>query len=219
MSGYKLGYGRNQNSSQIGHAMPANPAYVAFAGARRIAAGDLADVARTVRECLDAGESEAVLVLDGANGRAVDLDLRGTPDEVADRVRLRQEAERAAAERSNRGRPRLGVVAREVTLLPRHWDWVSAQPGGASVTLRKLVEAARKQNQASADVRRRQDVAYRTMLALAGDREGYEEAIRALYAWDLPGVAARIDAWPPDIRAQVLAIVGEEGAGAAPRQG
>ncbi len=83
------------------------------------------------------------------------------------------------------GRPKLGVVGREVTLLPRHWDWLSAQPGGASVTLRKLVEAARKQGQGEQKIRQTQDVAYRFMYAIAGDLPGFEEAARALYAWDL----------------------------------
>ena len=106
-----------------------------------------------------------------------------------------------------RGRPRLGVVAREVTLLPRHWDWLSAQSGGASVTLRKLVDAARKQNSADDRVRRTQDVTYRFLHAVAGDVAGYEEVSRALYAWDLSRLDALMADWPTDVVAHARRLL------------
>lgn len=143
----------------------------------------------------------------------MDLDLRGTPDEVAEKAafladglsgspNLRDEPSKPGP-----GRPKLGVVGREVTLLPRHWDWLSVQPGGASVTLRKLVEAARKQGQGEQKIRQTQDVAYRFMHATAGDLPGFEEAARALYAWDLGRLESLMGGWPPDIRNHVMGIV------------
>ena len=166
-------------------------------------------VAEQLRARLDADPELQVLVLDAETGEVVDLDLRGTPDEVAERAAHREAAADQAVQRQ-RGRPRLGVVGREVTLLPRHWDWLGAQPGGASATLRRLVDQARKQGAQSERTRRTQDRAYRFMLALAGDRPGYEEAVRALYARDLEKLAVIIADWPADVRDHVLAIVRNE---------
>jgi len=180
--------------------------HLAFAGFTRFATGTLAEVARAVRTRLDAGETASIHIFAAETGAPVDVDLHGTPDEVADRARAREEAAAAGA-RSGPGRPRLGVPAREVTLLPRHWDWLAAQPGGASVTLRKLVDAARKQGHASEQVRLAQDATHRFLYALAGDLPGFEEAARALYAWDLERFADRIAGWPPDVREHALASV------------
>ena len=129
--------------------------------------------------------------------RPVELDLRGTLQDVRARLTPAEALPEAAV---RRGRPKLGVVAREVTLLPRHWAWLNAQPGGASVALRKLVEQARK---TSGDIdrdRAQTEAAYRFLSALAGNLPGYEEALRALFAADRAAFAARIAAWPPDVR-------------------
>lgn len=99
-----------------------------------------------------------------------------------------------------RGRPKLGVIAREVTLLPRHWEWLNGQPGGASVALRRLVEAARAANGNKDRVRAAQEAAWRFMTALAGDLAGYEEATRALYASDAARFNALLAGWPADVR-------------------
>jgi hypothetical protein len=112
-----------------------------------------------------------------------------------------------AAGRRGPGRPRLGVVGREVTLLPRQWDWLAAQPGGASVALRKLVEAARKADQSPQRIRRTQDTAYRFMHALSGDLPGFEEATRALYRWDLPELERLTGSWPRDVRDHLIGIL------------
>jgi hypothetical protein len=104
------------------------------------------------------------------------------------------------------GRPKLGVVAREVTLLPRHWEWLSGQPGGASVALRKLVEDARRTNAGTDRVRHAQEVAYRFMSAIGGNLPGYEEAIRALFAGDRARFEATIDGWPADVGAHAHKI-------------
>lgn len=172
-----------------------NSAFIAFAGPRRIALGSIADVARAVHAL--AG-SAPVLVFDAATSAPVDLDLRGDADTAV----ARAEAQFASpAEARGRGRPKLGVEAHEVTLLPRHWDWLRAQPGGASVALRKLVEAASRDPRALR--RRAQDCAYRFMSTMAGDLPGFEEAARALFAADRAGFAARLADWPADVRAHV----------------
>lgn len=189
--------------------MDQTPRYVAFAHHARLAAGSLPEVAREVRRRLDQDETSSILVFDAETGRPTDLDLRGTPDEVAARAEARLQAAAAAAGTGSGrpGRPRLGVVAREVTLLPRHWDWLGVQPGGASVTLRKLVEAARKQGHESERIRRAQDAAHAFMYGIGGDLPGFEEAARALYAWDLPRVEILLADWPPDVRDQALEMV------------
>lgn len=105
-----------------------------------------------------------------------------------------------------RGRPTLGVVGREVTLLPRHWDWLNAQPGGASVSLRKLVDQARKTGGERERRREAQQRAYRVMAALAGDLPGFEEGSRALFADDLARLEVIAADWPPDVAAYVLRL-------------
>jgi uncharacterized protein len=98
------------------------------------------------------------------------------------------------------GRPKLGVVAREITLLPRHWDWLAQQTGGASVAIRKLVEQARRIGEDRDRIRQAQEAAYRFMSVMAGNRPHYEDAIRALFADDRPGFGKLIAGWPVDIR-------------------
>ena len=154
--------------------------YAAFSGFDHLASGSLAEVYTVCRQ--DPG----ALIFDQESGRVVDVDPRFPPGEEAP---LRP------------GRPKLGVVAREITLLPRHWDWLSAQPGGASVALRKLVEDASRRPESRQRARR--DAAYRFATALVGNAPGYEEAIRALYAGQKDDFAATIEAWPQDVR-QVL---------------
>jgi hypothetical protein len=170
--------------------------YTAFEGDDRIAAGSLDAVIRAAAARTQAG---LVLVFDDATGRTVDVDTRRPPVEHAP-------APESDARRGP-GRPKLGVVAREVTLLPRHWEWLAAQPGGASVALRKLVETARKAEDGKGRVRQVQDAAYRFMYAMAGDRPGYEEALRALYAPDGARFQSLTEAWPANVRdhARILA--------------
>ncbi|BDU70221.1 hypothetical protein GETHOR_23220 [Geothrix oryzae] len=176
----------------------------AFDGPRRITAGPLRSVALRVKTHLETHATGSVLVFDDETGRVVDLDTRGTPEEVV--ARLSPVAPPQPGEPRGRGRPKLGVVAREVTLLPRHWDWLNAQPGGASVTLRKLVEEARRIGGAGEGKRQAQDRAYRFMSALGGDEPGYEEALRALYAADRAAFLAHTQAWPVDVRDHARAL-------------
>jgi hypothetical protein len=170
----------------------------AFCGFERIAAGPLLDVAVAAKERLDREPGATLLVFDDETGRQIELDLRGSAADVARRLRRTGDRDQPAVPRSA-GRPKLGVVAREVTLLPRHWEWLSQQPGGASVALRKLVEEARRTNAGRDRVRNAQEVAYRFTSAIAGDLPGYEEATRALFAGDRARFEANIEAWPADV--------------------
>ncbi len=168
----------------------------AFLGDRRLASGPLREVARVVASSADPSSAQ---VFADADGRPIDLDLRGSTDEVVARLPAPPEA----APRGP-GRPKLGVVAREVTLLPRHWEWLAAQPGGASVALRKLVEAAQRDPKEQARAAR--EAAWRFLTAMAGDRPRYEDAGRALFAGDLAEFEACMADWPPDIRAYALTL-------------
>lgn len=191
---------------------PVDP-HTAFAGHRILAAGTLVDVALAVRQAMDAGSDAAILVFDDQSGKQVDLDLSGSPAAIAERHRARvdpppgipADAEEETQPRG-RGRPKLGVVAREVTLLPRHWDWLGAQPGGASVALRKLVEQARRDNEARDQRRQRQEAAYHFMSSMGGNLPGFEEATRALYADDRAGFTRQVAAWPADVRDYAMAL-------------
>lgn len=173
-------------------------AYVVFAGATRAGAGTLAECAVQARRALDRDERAPVLVFDAATGAVQDLDLRGGEADVRTRHAP------APTQEPRRGRPKLGVVAREVTLMPRHWEWLATQPGGASVALRRLVEAARKQADPGASSKARGEAAYRFMSAMAGDLPGFEEAARALFAGDREGLGRHSRAWPPDVADQVF---------------
>jgi hypothetical protein len=161
--------------------------YSAFSGFAHLETGSLAEAYTASRD------DAAALIFDRETGRIVDIDPRFPPDSEGPRP----------------GRPKLGVVPREVTLLPKHWDWLAAQPGGASVALRKLVEEAMKDPRLQSRARR--DAIYRLATALVGNAPGYEEAMRALYAGEAEDFAAHIEAWPPDVR-RVLEEMADGGA-------
>lgn len=170
--------------------------FTAFLGQRRIAQGSAAEVALA----LHGHPAGQVLVFDDATGRQTELAAADASDTAATPPATSVPAIEAAR---GRGRPRLGVVAREITLLPRHWDWLAQQPGGASVTLRKLVELASK-DPASLQ-RQRQDAVYHFLSAIAGDLPQYEAALRALYADDRAALQACMSGWPDDVAAYALA--------------
>ncbi len=183
--------------------------FTAFEGQRRLASGPLGEVALAVKQA-ERQASAPIAIFDDRTGRAIDLDLRGSPAEVL--ARLAQASPGRAPDAAppleprGRGRPKLGVVAREVTLLPRHWEWLNAQPGGASVALRKLVEQARRANGDADRQRAARDAAYHFMSAMAGNLQNFEEAARALFADDRRTFAGLIAAWPADIRNHVVEL-------------
>lgn len=182
-------------------------AYVVFEGERRLAAGSKLDVAVAAQARLAQAPDACLLIFD-PEGRQVDFDLRGGPWDIALRLGEEQGGQDDPAPRG-RGRPKLGVTAREVTLLPRHWEWLAAQPGGASVALRKLVEAARRESEGPDRRRAARDATYRFASVMAGDRPGFEAMSRALFAGDAEGVAARIADWPSDVAEHLRALAAE----------
>lgn len=191
--------------------------YTAFVAGRQIASGPLHAVAPLVRRAMERPDAQP-LVFSDVTGSQVELDLRGSTEEVARRYQAGPGAASAvpAAEAAPRarGRPRMGVVPREVTLLPEHWQWLAAQAGGASVALRKLVHQAMRTGTARERMRRAQERSYKVMVALAGDRPGFEEAARALFAGDLDRLREHAQGWPQDVRAHVLRLADAEHDGA-----
>lgn len=169
------------------------PTYTVFAGDRLLCAGSLTDVLGHTKEYIDAqdrkGVDPRVLIFEDQTGRQTDFDFQGPLAEVLARARPRV----------GPGRPRLGVVAREVSLLPRHWEWLEQQPNGASAALRRLIDEARKREHDKAPSRQAIDATYRVMTSLGGDRPGYEEAIRALYAGDRRRFVSQTRRWPADV--------------------
>lgn len=176
--------------------------YTAFAGDRLVASGTLAAMLPPTKAYFDAGENHLIFVFEDQTGRQVDFDLRGSLEQVLARALPR-------AAQAGPGRPRLGVVSREVSLLPRHWEWLEQQPNGASAALRRLVDGARKRDPGGQRARAAADAAFRFMSAMAGNLPGFEEAGRALYGGDRSRVDGLIRDWPPDIRAHVLRLVRE----------
>jgi hypothetical protein len=168
--------------------------HTAFDGHRRLASGSPHEVAGAVRAALAAGAAGPLTIYDDATGRVVDLDPQWTLEEPA------------AGELRGRGRPKLGVVAREITLLPRHWDWLNTQPGGASVAIRKLIEEARRTSGDRDRRRAAQEAAYRFMSSIGGDLPGYEEALRALFAYDRRRFGELVAGWPEDVRDHAVAL-------------
>jgi uncharacterized protein len=210
----------------------------AFEGSRCIATGPLKTVALSAKAVVEQSADELtplpVLIFNDATSEVIELDWRGSMSEFQARLDLLTpptadlggqtdaqvpDASDAAAAAANAascpevargpGRPKLGVVAREVTLLPRHWEWLGSQPGGASVALRKLVEVARRSSEVKDRVRQASAVGYRFMSTMAGHEPGFEEASRALFAGDQTGFEAQIATWPVDVQAHLKRLLAD----------
>jgi len=183
--------------------------FTAFIGQRRLASGPAGEVALAVKRTAPRPD-EPIIIFDDGTGRSIDFDLRGEDHEVLARlVKLApppSEETTTPSEPRGRGRPKLGVVAREVTLLPRHWEWLSAQPGGASVALRKLVDEARRASGDKDRERQARDAAYHFMSTMAGNLPQFEEASRALFADDRRRFTGLIADWPADIRDHIVKL-------------
>jgi hypothetical protein len=145
----------------------------------------------------DSDPGDLPLVFEDETGRQVDFDLRGSLDEVLARVTV--------PTARGPGRPKLGVVSREVSLLPRHWDWLEQQPSGISAALRRLVDQARKSQPGKERARLLRAGLSRFLTAMAGDRPGYEEATRALFAADQARFESLVGKWPKDVREYAIA--------------
>ncbi|MCI3208149.1 DUF2239 family protein [Pandoraea capi] len=185
--------------------------YTVFRDKRRIAAGSLADAAIAFQQAMLADPNASVIIFDNLTGDTRDVDVRGTAADIRTRYPAPEAVTPDAAPESDdapkgRGRPKLGVVAREVTLLPRHWDWLAEQRGGASVALRKLIDEARRANAERDMLRRAQERAYSFMSTIAGDLPQFEEASRALFASDFGALETRIAEWPEDVRSHLMRL-------------
>jgi len=199
-----------------------------FEGSRCLATGALNEAALIAKMAVDRGaalvQPPPVLVFDDTTSDVIELDWRGTTDAFVARFQRLAQSKAADASCSEpdaaattdavngdapraRGRPKLGVVAREVTLLPRHWAWLADQPGGASVALRKLVELARRSSEDADRVRQARAVGYKFMSTMAGHEAGFEEASRALFAGDRAAFDAQIAGWPADVQAHLKKLL------------
>jgi len=174
--------------------------YSAFSGDRLIAFGSLADVLGAAKAHVDTSEDPQLLIFEDRTGRQLDFDFRGSLADVLTRAL-------PPPERTGPGRPKLGVVSREVSLLPRHWEWLEQQPQGISASLRRLVEEARKLNPGEQRARKGREALNKFMTAIAGSRPNYEEATRALFAPDYARFEELTADWPEDIRAHLTRVL------------
>jgi hypothetical protein len=187
-------------------ALPYQTRCVAFEGSRRIAAGELHQVALKTKEVLERGPNAPVLIFHESTSEPIEVDFRGTAQEVFERLTTPGLSATPpvpvadAGPQRGPGRPKLGVVPREVTLLPRHWEWLNGQPGGASVALRRLVDEARKLRGDGDRIRQAQEATYRFISTMAGNEPHFEEATRALFAGNRDRFLALSERWPADVR-------------------
>lgn len=172
--------------------------YTAFVGPRKLAAGEQRSLLRSIKQHLDRG-GEPVLIFDDRNGRQVEFDFSGSLEQVL--------AREATEPKAGPGRPKLGVVSREISLLPRHWEWLEQQPNGISAALRRLVDEARTHEPEKERARLAREAAGKFMWAMAGNLAGFEEASRALYAGDEKRLRALSRRWPKDIREHTLELL------------
>jgi hypothetical protein len=179
--------------------METHRTYTAFEGEARICAGTLPEVVLALKRRMGKAAHGNALIFSDETGGALDFDFHGTEKDVERRLEMFVEG--PAPESAGPGRPRLGVVSREVSLLPRQWEWLASQPGGASAALRRLVDEARRKAGAGPTLKQVQERTYRFLSAVAGDLPGYEEALRALYRKDADRFRQAAGNWPPDILA------------------
>lgn len=175
--------------------------YTAFDGHTLVASAEPREALRLIKRYLDGKPDRAVLIFDDGSGAQIDFDFRGTEEDVLARAF-------PPAQKQGRGRPALGVVCGEVSLLPRHWDWLKRQGNNASATLRRLVDDAIRNEPASARAKRAVEAADREMWALAGNLPGCEEASRALYARDFARFRDLIRGWPRDVSSHLSMLAG-----------
>jgi hypothetical protein len=197
------------NTTQNAPASEQSPSCTAFDHTRYIATGPYAAVAIAVRDHQRTAADASVLIFDDASGRQIDFDLRGTDQEIGERIAGQFGAGPTPGPRAV-GRPKLGVISREVTLLPQQWEWLAAQSGGASSTLRLLVETARRATPTPKEQQRqRQERAYSFMSAMAGNLPNFEDASRALFANNTEALHRLIAGWPEDIVKHINRLGGD----------
>lgn len=179
--------------------------YTAFEGTKLLFQGDLSQVVLKVKKHLGSSENSTLLIFSDETGKTMDFNFHGSKQDVVKRLETFTTSQEIGPS-SGPGRPRLGVVSREVSLLPNHWEWLATQTGGASATLRRLVEEARKKSAQSSSIKQVQERVYRVMSVIMGDYPGYEEALRALYKRDLKAFQIKTEDWPRDVREYLAKI-------------
>lgn len=179
--------------------MESTDTYTAFEGNKQIFQGPLSDVVLKIKKRLGKEENSSILIFSNSSGKTIDFNFHGHERDVQRRLEV-YVTEEAPTENTGPGRPKLGVISREISLLPRHWEWLATQTGGTSATLRNLVEEAKKKSANGNQIKQAQERTYKFMSAIAGDFEGYEEALRALYKKDKKNFLAQIQSWPCDVK-------------------
>lgn len=184
--------------------------YVGFAGTSVIARGAIAEVALICKDRIDSGEEHRIAVFDDETGRPIDVDFSGTKAKVLARLSgnpVAAQHTQTAGKQAGPGRPKLGVVSREVSLLPRHWEWLSEQRGGASAILRRMVDMEKKSTGGQEQGQRAIEAAHRFMWDIAGDQRGFENASRALFAKDFDAFDKQTAIWPAGIQEQLQRFI------------
>jgi hypothetical protein len=164
----------------------------AFEGNKLIAQGTRREVREALRKFRSLHPEASIVVFEDQTGEGFDLEGIPVPTQGSEPA--------AEATPARPGRPKLGVVAREITLLPRHWQWLETQPGGASVALRKLVEAARKQQAPEDRIRQAIEAAYRFLSIMSAHVPNFEDVARALFRRDWLQFDQCTQALPFDVR-------------------
>jgi hypothetical protein len=183
--------------------MDAQETYTAFEGTTRLFRGTIEQVVLQIKERLGRAENSSVLIFSDNTGKTMDFNFQGKVKDVLKRLEIYVSKQNCGPV-AGPGRPKLGVISREVSLLPRHWEWLANQSGGASATIRKLIEDAKKRSSAHTSIKHVQERVYRFMSVIAGDMTGYEEALRALYKADRKNFLLHMRDWPTDVRTHVV---------------
>jgi hypothetical protein len=189
------------------------PTYTAFEGETLLCKGALTDVILKIKKRMGKADNSPALIFNDATGNLMDFNFQGSEKDVLRRLEVfvgeaEGKGKAAAADSAGPGRPKLGVMSREVSLLPRQWEWLASQSGGASAVLRRLVDEARRKSGEALSVKQTQERTYKFLSAMAGNLQGYEEAIRALYRKDAKGFAAHMEGWPRDVKRHAEALAG-----------
>ncbi|MBC7539648.1 MAG: DUF2239 family protein [Bacteriovorax sp.] len=179
--------------------------YTAFDGHKLFGQGDLSEIVIKIKKQLGKSDNASIIIFSDNTGKVFDFNFQGTLSDVKKRLDMYIQTE-VPEVNAGAGRPKLGVISREISLLPQHWEWLATQPGGSSSTLRKLVDEAKKKTSGGPSIKQTQEIVHRFASAMAGDFEGFEEALRALYRKDKGLFHAQMKNWPEDIRDYIIEL-------------
>jgi hypothetical protein len=178
--------------------------YTAFNNTDLFHQGDLSEVVLKIKDHIGKAENTTITVFSDATGKTIDFNFQGTKKDVQKRLDVFVSESSLTNTITGPGRPKLGVISREISLLPTHWEWLSTQPGGASAILRRLVDEARKKSLNTPSIKSIQEKTHRFISAIAGDLEGYEEVLRAMYRKDEDQFLIHMSSWPNDLKTHAL---------------